>query len=459
MTDIILSPGQTKTCDAFREFLLDDTLTEFLLSGFAGSGKSFLVNYIVDLVRDEYKMIRLIHPAAREPKFYFTATTNKAARVLGNFIGADATTIHQLIGLTVRNNFSTGTTFLAESREGGKDLDNSIVVIDEGSMITRELLQWIRKKATEAVNCKVMYIGDNYQLPPINETSSPLFDAIPKAQTHFLTEIQRQAAGSPIIKLSQGYRDILDDAGCWPTPVNDGTTIIVHTDVTSWRIAVRSAYQEDHGPDDLRVLAWTNDRVAGYNKWIRKQMGYTSEIFDVGEIVSSNAPIIKNNRILAATDSFHKVLSIRPSLQNNIQGHMVEVRVRHGQDTMTVFQPDCWVAARQVLSDKAKIAKRTRDPEKRSEQWAEFFQMKNEWADFRPIHAQTVHKSQGSTYRKVFIDVNDIGRNNRWYEVARLMYVAITRASHEVHFYGALAERYIKVIKPNAMEAFINGPT
>ena len=72
----------------------------------------------------------------------------------------------------------------------------------------------------------------------------------------------------------------------------------------------------------------------------------------------------------------------------------------------------------------------------------------------RPIYASTVHKSQGSTYREVFVDLNNITKNNNWREVARLVYVAITRASENVHLYGELKTTYNKKAVVNMMEPF-----
>lgn len=69
------------------------------------------------------------------------------------------------------------------------------------------------------------------------------------------------------------------------------------------------------------------------------------------------------------------------------------------------------------------------------------FELKNEFSDLRAPHASTVHKSQGSTYQYCFVDLSDIGRNTRWEEIARLVYVALTRASHTVLVTGALPER------------------
>jgi ATP-dependent exoDNAse (exonuclease V) alpha subunit len=74
--------------------------------------------------------------------------------------------------------------------------------------------------------------------------------------------------------------------------------------------------------------------------------------------------------------------------------------------------------------------------------WKDFFDVKEKVADLRPTYACTVHKSQGSTYDNVFIDLYSIGKNNKPNEVARLLYVAVTRASNNVYLYGNLPDKY-----------------
>ena len=451
---IVLSPSQDKACDAFRAFLKDPSKFEFLLSGFAGTGKSFLVTYLIDLVRDEYRLIRLISPTTPPTNFHFTATTNKAAHVLSDMVGGPAQTIHQCLGLTIQTNWSTGKPYLVQKNDC-KDLSYSVLVIDESSMINRELLEIIRTEARKFKECKILYVGDSYQLPPVKENTCPIFHNVP--ETYFLTDIQRQAKHSPIISLSNKYREILDaPATHWPEIIPDHKNIHHYTNASEWKHAIKTAYLCPHQPDDIRVLAWTNDHVRDYNTWIRKQLGFVAP-FEEGEMMVSNGPIIIQDRMRASTDSLHIISGVYEDVVEGISGHILSLGAVDSEDYIRIFQPSDWKAVKQMLSTIATRAKQESDREARNKLWKQYWLIKNEWGDLRPIHAQTVHKSQGSTYREVFIDLNDIARNNKWYEVARLMYVAITRASHKVHLYGKLSERYIRKDPMAVMEAFRDG--
>jgi hypothetical protein len=277
--------------------------------------------------------------------------------------------------------------------------------------------------------------------------------------THFLTEIQRQVAGSPIIQLSTQYRKMLDDHKLdWPKIQSDGHTIFHYTDKNDWFDVIKSSFLNPHQPDDMRVLAWTNDRIREYNRWIRSFLGFTGD-FNVGEVVQTNKPmILANGRVIAATDSLLRIENLTEiESQDGIKGYSVTLRritnsahqpiqASHlDPDVFSTFQPKDWKEANDLARTYAKNKK-----------FKEFYRIKEQWADLRPIHAQTVHKSQGSTYQDVFIDLTNIGRNNKWQEVARLVYVGVTRASHQVHLFGNLPDRYNKKPIINSMEIFRN---
>jgi hypothetical protein len=256
----------------------------------------------------------------------------------------------------------------------------------------------------------------------------------------YLNEIQRQVAGSPIIQLSAKYREVLDDHTLdWPDIVSDGQQIIYYEDKLDFFKAIKAAYMAPHQVDDYKIVAWSNNRVIDYNQWIRKLNGYTQP-FVVGETVITNRAIVINERILAQTDSFQQIISVTPDQINGINGFWIELMKHAGRK---LFQPLDWREANKLA-----------DGFKKNKHWGPYFEIKQEWIDLRPIHASTVHKAQGSTYREVFVDLSNIGHNTNWREVARLAYVAISRASQTAHIHGQLTMRYNKKPVVNHMEAF-----
>lgn len=442
MSDIIFSPSQQAVVNAFPGFLMDDT-KEFTITGFAGSGKTFIVQYLADMTAKHEELIKLIDPSVPKRQCLFTATTNKAAAVLQEMLQQEVTTIHSLLGLTVVNNYKTGKVTLTK-KHAGKSLRNTVLFIDESSMINAELLRIIREYTKNTSGCKVVYIGDSYQLPPVMEDVCPVFQETPN--THFLNEIQRQVEGSPIIQLSAQYRGVLDDHELdWPTILSNEA--VTHYDnKVKFFDAIETRFKESHEPNDYKVVAWANKRVRDYNTWIRTFSGY-SEPYQCGEVIITNKPLFIQGSIAAATDSMHIIRSSCEAIEDGIQGYRIELIGMSGD----FFQPTDWDQANTLAKKHAKEAKKTRH-------WQPYFAIKQDWADLRPIHASTVHKAQGSTYKEVFVDLSNIGKNNKWREVARLVYVAITRASDHVHIFGELTGNYNKQPTIDLMEPFRNGP-
>jgi len=435
---IILSPSQQNIIDHFPNFLMNDK-REMTIAGFAGSGKSFMVKYLADMGEKQQKLVKLLDPNIPHRTMHFTATTNKAGSVLRGMLGRDVKTIHSLLGLKVKNDYKTGQQHLIE---GGKadDVHKSIIFIDEASMINRELLKVIRTRVKNFTDCKVIFIGDSYQLPPVMEDMCPVFDAGPNTFT--LNEIQRQVAGSPIIQLSAKYRDALDDHTLnWPVVQTTGNGIIHYTNKMDFFKEIENRYTKPHDSNDYKVLAWSNARVRDYNDWIRALQGRKNQ-FEIGETIVTNKPLFSGRNIMAPTDSFHEIANVTPEKIDNIPGYWLEIE---GITGCKFFQPANWRQA-------DKLAKMFAT----DKNWQSYFDIKERWADLRPVHASTVHKSQGSTYREVFIDLNNIGKCTRWRDVARLVYVAVTRASDTVHIFGKLGSNYNKSAPIDLMEPFKN---
>lgn len=439
---IELSPSQQRVVDYFPEFLSNED-PEMTISGFAGSGKSFLVDYLATAAEKQQQLLRVVDPDAVNRRLYFTATTNKAAVVLGSMLrNMPVTTIHKLLGLTVQNDFATGRQRLVE-KDRVANLTNSLVFIDEASMINLELLEKIRYAQKRFRNCKVVFIGDAYQLPPVMENVCPVFN--PKAKNvFFLTEIQRQVANNPIIQLSADYRAVLDDHTLgWPKIPADNKHIFHYREKQDFLDTIKAAYTKPHKENEFKIVAWSNNRVILYNKWIRKLQGMTAP-FHIGETMITNKPIFYDGALMAGTDTLHMISDVIPANIGSIQGFLIELM---GFENMQLFQPLHWAEASKFAKQLANEAKMTGD-------WKAYFEVTQNWLDLRPIHASTVHKAQGSTYREVFVDLNNIGENTRWKEVARLVYVAITRASDKVHIFGDLCMNYNKKPPDKILEVF-----
>ncbi len=414
-----LTSCQQTAADAFSKFLMSDD-KEFVLAGAGGCGKSFLTKHLIDLADKQCRFIKLIGGNKADLNVSPTATTNKAAAVLKDAIHMDSVTIHSLLGLRVMNDFKTGGTYLKQTKNYEIQQD-ALIIIDEASMIDDNLLKMIRKSTK---NCKVLYVGDKYQLAPVGSSTLPVFDGL--LNQYELKSVVRQKAGSAIIQFAQGYRDALD-TGKFPQVRSSGDEIL-QVDGATFQDMVDKEFALDHLNEEnhAKILCWKNETVNGYNQYVRKL--YTDSIrLEKDEYVTANVPLLDSNkRVFVKTDEIVKIDWIsRIATEYGIDGAWFSIR---GVD---VFQPDNFWEAKQLLDGLA-----------RKKDWVNFFRMKELFADLRPVHACTVHKSQGSTYDKVFINLSDIGECRDWETVARMMYVAVSRAKKQVVLYGELPPKY-----------------
>ena len=69
----------------------------------------------------------------------------------------------------------------------------------------------------------------------------------------------------------------------------------------------------------------------------------------------------------------------------------------------------------------------------RKKKWGQYFDFKNHVLDIRDIYASTVHSAQGSTYNNVYIDLKDLFICTKKEELARLLYVAVSRAKNNIY--------------------------
>lgn len=418
-----LSNDQQSALDNFMTFLMDPEPGEYVIAGHSGSGKTTLTKQLIQAIHNRNKLLSyLTQDDSGNTRIYCTATTNKAAAVLGQVVQDDTKTIHSLLGLKVKENYSTGKTSLQRTNSYRK-LENCIVIIDEASMMDTDLLKEVRLATSK---CKVLYIGDPYQLAPVQDSSCPVFMDlnIPRST---LSTIMRQAGNSPIQNLSDLLR-IAVTTGVFPN-LDDwvDNQFIYKLDGPSFQVSVNQEFAVPSQPHNhSKILAWTNDKVKAYNGYVRGL--HTSELYyQVGEEVTTNKPIVGHDGRTAYKTDEHGIIT--ESFQTVVRD--LDATGITLDDYARVYIPQ----------DPTRLNSRLR-AFAQNKRWSDYFELKNLFGDVRPIHSSTVHKSQGSTYDSVYIDLTDIGRNHNAEEVARMLYVAITRTSGKVFLYGNLPRKY-----------------
>lgn len=412
MEALQLTPDQNKAYEDVVGFLSDPDAQVLVLSGYAGTGKSTLVNHILSTFGQVIKMASLINQGSAW-ELVLTATTNKAAQALADITNREVQTIQSALGLRVDKNFQNGQTKLVAT--GNKpQLRNSVLVVDEASYVDHNLLKLIFE---ETLNCKIIFIGDPAQLAPVNSSKTPVFTAgFTEAK---LTEVVRQQQGNPIIELATLFRSTVN-TGQWFKFAPDGKAIR-HMPRDAFDDAIVAEFtRPDWMYKDSKVLAWTNKKVIEYNHAIRSQVQGESQL-QLGDYAICNKYLqVKRNAI--KTDQIVQITALNEAQQFDVEGWWVQMDY-----TITAFLP------KDRDATKAAISKAKADGN-----YDMVREIDTSWVDLRAAYACTINKSQGSTYKRVFIDLDDVGKCRNANTLARMMYVAVTRASDQVIMTGDL---------------------
>lgn len=436
MTDLTVNPpqvlamnaGQTAAANGFFEFLFRDDLREMIISGPGGVGKTFLMASIADEIMPRY--FRTCNMMGHKPDFTevnMTATTNKAADVLGTAVKRPTSTVQSFLNLKVKDDFKTGQSFL-EPTGNWHVHQNKILFIDECSMIDSPLRTYIHKGTYKT---KIVYVGDHCQLSPIKETISPIYkDNLPffeltepmRTTNPHLHAINNQLRATvetgefKPIRMVPGSIDYLDDA-----LLQEGLTYMFTEQDTRYRI-----------------LAYTNNRVIQYNDHIRTMRNLPDE-YTLGEIlVNNNAVRMPNGMIPVEAE-----LEIT-DLSDQTEKHLIHepddmfLEIRRAtlvNGSGATFENVPLPVDRNYFLECIKYLARKKH-------WWDMYNLKNNYPDLRQRDAATTHKAQGSTYDAVIIDLSDISTCHNPDTVARMLYVAFSRARHRVFVYGQLASKY-----------------
>lgn len=331
----------------------------FRLFGWAGTGKSTLARHLAG----DLKSVR------------YAAFTGKAAAVMRKRGCKGAGTIHSLI-YTMISDKDGEPKFALDPESPAADAD--LIVIDEVSMVdellARDLLSF---------DTKVLVLGDPFQLPPVQ--GAGFFTE--QEPDILLTEIHRQAADNPIVRLSLDIRE--------------GGTIDYGTYGASQVIRRADVDQQEVQAAD-QVLVGRNKTRVGYNDRLRELKGLPHGFPEVGEklVCLRNNPTkrLLNGQIWLVADVKRR---------NKGKISMDLVPEEGGRPVEVVTHKAFFTGEEETLSW----------PERRG------------LDEFTFGYCLTVHKSQGSQWDSVYLfDESFVFREDR----ARWLYTGLTRAAEQI---------------------------
>lgn len=409
------TPSQERGYDKFLSFYLDPAQTVMILKGYSGTGKTTLVKWLLADLPQMDAMAKLCAPEYVPPAIVLSATTNQAAEAFALAIGYthEVKTVHNVCQLRLVTDYKTREKNLVEYGDG---IENSLLFVDEASFVDQKLLGKILKQTK---GCKIVFIGDPAQLTPIEDDNMPAFDM--KACEIELTDLVR-FEGGVLQTLMTNLRAAVMEGNWSKFPLTPGVIDRVSQEEFNAE-AYRLFTQEKH--KQVKILAYTNDCVTNYNNYLSKKVLGTAEPHPGQRMMVNEA--VQNNGSKCTANEEVTLEEVTLCKEYGVEGYSILMRGKGSY----YFMPK-----RRGEKDKAHAAA------VREDDYAAMKIILDTWIDLRPSFAQTVNKSQGSTYDIVMIDLNDICSKCRTLEqLARILYVALSRGRSRIIMTGDLRRK------------------
>jgi exodeoxyribonuclease-5 len=431
VTTPTLNAGQLAAAEGFFQFLFSED-KEMIINGPGGHGKTFLMGYLIDTILPQYfETCALMGIPAEYDEVVMTATTNQAAEVLGVQTGRPASTAHSFLNLKVTDDYSTGDSIL--SKTGAWVVHSKkIIFIDEYSMIDSPLWRMINEGTHK---CKIVYVGDHYQLAPIKETITPI---VRQGLKEFeLTQPMRNADQPALQALCAQMRANVMDHTWLPIKLVPGVIDLLTDEQMEAELRANFADQCDTN----QIIAYTNDRVSEYNSFIREVRALPAS-FTVGEWLVNNSAVRIGKKMLSVGQEVYLAEStghtshydITPDVRLEVMDFTLETK--YGDVLGNVPLP----VDRKHYDQLVTYFRKTKN-------WNRYFYLKNTFPDLRQRDAKTVHKAQGSSCDTIYIDLGNLSGSRNPDQTARLLYVGVSRARQRVAFFGELAPKYGSIIQ------------
>ncbi|MAZ73384.1 MAG: ATP-dependent endonuclease [Flavobacteriaceae bacterium] len=425
----------------------------FLLTGYAGTGKTTLVG---TLVKNIWKA---------QLSFSLLAPTGRAAKVISNYSGKQALTIHKKI-YQPKSERGGGVSFTLQKNKG----KNILFIVDEASMIpdvakeskffeNGSLLDDLMEYVYSGDNCKLLLIGDTAQLPPVKLSLSPALDAQTLENYYHkdvigieLDEVVRQQTDSGILYNATKLRECLDSGfyESFTFSERNFPEVIRPQDGHELLDAISDCYHTK-GNEETVIIVRSNKRANLYNQNIRNRILFQEEELSAGDYLmvvknnyfwvkpTSNAGFIANGDIVKVLEIF-SIKELYGFRFAEVSIQMIDYPAMKPLETVLLL--DTLVSETSSLTyeeSNALYQEVLKDYEEEKSKYKKFMAVKkNKYFNALQVkfsYAITCHKSQGGQWDTVFVEQpylpNGIDK-----EYLRWLYTAITRAKEKLYLIG-----------------------
>jgi len=451
------TPGQLNLIAELGGFLASDDFSEIMLiRGYAGTGKTTLLNSLVRTLE------------TLKQKSILLAPTGRAAKVLSAYTKQSAWTIHKKIYRQKSGKDGLGEFVLDRNLH-----KNTYFIVDEASMIgdrapdsffgsgdlLRDLLDYVEMGS----RCRLILVGDTAQLPPVGLDISPALS--PERLESFgyvvkeieMSDVVRQNRDSGILHNATSIRNLITErVEAYPDFDFDSFHDISMLSGADLLEAIGESYDR-FGAGETIVVTRSNKRANRFNAGIRSQILWREEQISPGDLLMvvknnyfwkdeknsvdfiANGDIIRVEKVLDTEEVHgHSFSNLRISLPDY---ENLEMEVKVLLDVIDLDAPSLNYEQQRTLynsvaEDYPGIVNRKQMSNKIStDPYYNALQVKF-------AYAVTCHKSQGGQWKSVFLDQGFFTDEMLNLDYLRWLYTAFTRASEQLYLVN-LAKQFI----------------
>ena len=449
-----LNKKQVLALEKIISFIEDKISDEiFILKGYAGTGKTYIISNIVKNLWKINKRVVLLAP------------TGRSAKVLSSYCKKEAYTIHKEIFYT-KNNFSGNPEFTLKINKH----KNTIFIVDEASMIStnrgegvglfsQSLLDNIIKYVYSGFKCKLLIIGDVAQLPPVKSNISyALDDSYLKKEYNKsinsveLTDVVRQEKESGILSYATSIRNKIENYLFEDISFNSEifSDVVRVEDGEQLMNLIQDSYN-NYGIEETAIIVRSNKRANLYNRSIRDKILNNENIISVGDllmVVKNNYFWLNNKKDLGfiANGDIIKIEEIH-NIKNIYGFKFAEVKISM-EDYPNISPLETVLILDSLFINTPAIDFNTMN-NLYQEILKDFMNVKTKYKRHMGVknnkffnalqvkfaYSFTCHKSQGGQWSSIFLEFPFLP-NGMDEDFFRWLYTAITRAKSKLHLIG-----------------------
>lgn len=444
---VYANEGQKEALNLLKKFL-NSNEKEFTLIGRGGTGKTTIIKKILENYDGEFKGITVAH---------------KAKKVLGKSIGKDRVkTVASALAIKLDESTGIFTPDLYAREHGRvpvKHLD--LIIVDEASMISPKIYEELM--SLKKPSAKVIFMGDNAQLPPVGESEdSPVFN---NKNQYTLKEKMRQAKTSPIINIGSTIAENIESSNPKTVAIKsedrkskfDDTSKsevrFISDESKALDLMVEDIRNAKNNPDFVKAITFNNENhnssqsVKNLNIKIREKLWGkdAKNQFNIGEILTAYDRYSKDigaDEDLIPLHNGDDVIVKDFSIHNNETGTVRVFSQAKGERTFSYKYDIVYLELLDnegesipgivvpviANSSKTKYDADLADLWKTDKQLA--FALKKQFANLQYGYAITSHKALGSTYTNAYVfEDNILGPTSAGDNITKnkSLYVAVSR--------------------------------